>query len=323
VSQLRPARPDDLAAVHRLVRRVEIADHIPIVTPAEELDEWRTDPHFSFADDSRVVDGGDDQLAAYGRVWHRPSDSLQARVFLLGAVDPAHRRRGIGSALFAWQLGRARAILRAQPRDLRAFIRTQAYDFEDSALALYERHGLVPVRYVDELMRPLDRVDPPPSVDGATLAPWDPSRCEELRQVYNEGFSGEGGATPLDRDAWAHRMTAFGMRFDLSWIALRAGEVVAFSLNAHFPGDQAVTGRRDGWIRSLATRRAERRRGLGTALLLASCHGFRTAGFSHAMLGVDSDNPSEAYRLYQRVGFRRLHRSIQHQLEVEPGEGAP
>jgi ribosomal protein S18 acetylase RimI-like enzyme len=34
------------------------------------------------------------------------------------------------------------------------------------------------------------------------------------------------------------------------------------------------------------------------------------------MLGVDSDNPSGAYRLYERVGFRRLHRMIQHQREV-------
>jgi mycothiol synthase len=316
VSQLRPARPDDLAAIHRLVRRVEVADRIPIVTPAGELDEWRTDPHFSFADDSRVVEAGG-ELAAWGRVWYRPSDSLKVRVFLLGGVDPAHRRRGLGGALFAWQLGRAREILGAAPHDLRGVIRTQAYDFEDSAVALYERHGLVPVRYVDELVRPLDRIEPVPGLEGVALAPWDPARSEELRHVYNEGFSGDGGATPLDRDAWSHQQTTFGMRFDLSWMALCAGEVAAFSLNAHFPGDEEVTGRRDGWIRFLATRRAERRRGLGSALLLASCHRFRDAGFSHAMLGVDSDNPSGAYRLYERVGFRRLHRSIQHQLEAE------
>jgi mycothiol synthase len=315
VSELRPARPDDLAAIHGLVRRVEIADRIPIVTPPEELDEWRDDPHFSFADDSRVAVSGD-HIAGYGRLWHRPSESLHARVFMLGAVDPDHRRRGLGRAIIEWQLARARAILLAGPPQLRAFIRTQAYDFERDAIALYERHGLVPVRYVDELGRPLDELEPVPPVDGVSLVPWDPDRSEELRAVYNEGFSDQWGTTPLDREAWAHRLAAFGMRFDLSWMAVRGGELVALALNGHFPGDEAVTGRRDGWIRSLATRRAERRRGIGSALVLASCHWFRRSGLSHAMLGVDSDNPSGAYRLYERIGFRRLHRSIQHQLEV-------
>lgn len=315
---LRAGRPDDAPAIHRLVRRIEIADRIPIVTPPEELEEWARDPHFSFAADSRVAER-DGEIAAWGRLWHRPSDSGHARVFMLGGVDPTWRRRGIGAALFAWQLERGREILQAEPAHLKRFLRTQAYDFEQDAIALYRRHGLAPVRYVDELLRPLDDLPPVPTVDGISIAPWDPARSDELREVYNQGFSDQLGTTPLDREAWSHRLSATGMRFDLSFMAAGGGgELVALALNGHFPGDQAVTGRRDGWVRSLATRRDHRRRGIGSALIVASCHAFRGAGLDHAMLGVDSDNPSGAYRLYERIGFRRLHRSIQHQLEVEP-----
>jgi ribosomal protein S18 acetylase RimI-like enzyme len=56
---------------------------------------------------------------------------------------------------------------------------------------------------------------------------------------------------------------------------------------------------------------------VASALIAASLKTFATAGFTHAMLGVDADNPTGAHRLYKALGFERERRSITHQIEVE------
>jgi len=50
---------------------------------------------------------------------------------------------------------------------------------------------------------------------------------------------------------------------------------------------------------------AWRRRGVARALLVQALRGFRDAGFPHAALTVNDDNPA-ALGLYDRLGFNRM-----------------
>jgi mycothiol synthase len=50
-------------------------------------------------------------------------------------------------------------------------------------------------------------------------------------------------------------------------------------------------------------RRPWRGIGLGRALLVHSLRAFERRGLERAVLGVDSDNPSGAHRLYESVGM--------------------
>ena len=50
-------------------------------------------------------------------------------------------------------------------------------------------------------------------------------------------------------------------------------------------------------------RRPWRGRGLATALLVRGMIAFRAAGMDAASLGVDTENPTGAVGLYERVGF--------------------
>ena len=56
--------------------------------------------------------------------------------------------------------------------------------------------------------------------------------------------------------------------------------------------------------------RAHRGLGLGRALLLEGMRALRRRGCTHLMLGVDSDNPTGALRLYESVGFREWRTSV-------------
>lgn len=314
-TKLRPASPDDIPALHALNRLIEIGDQIPIVTPIEEFEDWIDDPHFSFENDS-IVAVVDADLVGFAHLWHRPSTEIQSRAFMLGGVDPSHRRQGVGSSLLEWQMNRGREILAEAPAGLPRYLRTSAYEFEKEAIALYEKHGLVPVRYSYELIRPISEVVPVPETPGIDVVAWDPERDEEIRQVTNASFADHWGSTPVDPEAWKHRIESFGVRLDLSYMALADNQIVGIMLAGHFPGDHELTGRLDGWIMTLGTLRTHRKRGIASALVLTACNAFRDQSFTHAALGVDSESPTGAYRLYQKLGFTELNKSVQHQLEI-------
>jgi mycothiol synthase len=314
-AELRPATTADLEEIHRVNRRIEQHDNLPIVTPLEEFVGWLDDPHLDLAHDTRVavVDGA---IVGYARVWHRPSGERQERAFVVGGVEPEFRRRGVGSMLMEWLLARAGELLRAAPNQLPRYIRSMAFDFEESAIRLYQRHGMKPVRYHDELLRHL--IDLPELLipTGVHIIPWDSNRSEDARMAQNAAFADHWGSTPRDRESWHHDLTGFGVRLDLSFLATAEGEVIGVCRNSHYPSDEAVTGRLDGWIDQLSVVRSHRQRGVASALITASLRSFQEAGFTHAVLGVDSENPTGAYRVYERLGFRPKHRSVMHQLEL-------
>ena len=112
--------------------------------------------------------------------------------------------------------------------------------------------------------------------------------------------------------ATQHRVT--GLALAVLAVAAYAG----VCRNGFYPGDEAVTGRRDGWIRTLSVARSHRGRRIASALVVASLHRFRSAGLTHSALGVDSENPTGAYALYERLGYRPQHRSVTHQLQIGP-----
>jgi ribosomal protein S18 acetylase RimI-like enzyme len=312
---LRPIRAEDLAAIHALQRRVEQHDGFPLATPLAEFEEWLDDPHLDLATDTRLVEAGG-TIVAWGRIWHLPSGEREERAYVLGAVDPAHRGKGIGSALLGWLIGRAEERLRAVPFDLPLHVRVMAFDFQRGALALYARHRLVPVRYTDELLRDLEATPPRPEVPGIAIVPWDLARSEEARRAKNDAFADHWGSTPSDAAAWEHELARHGRRLDLSFLALDGGRIVATCLNGFYPADEGVTGRRDGWVLSLSVVRSHRRRGIASALLVASLEAFRAAGMTHSVLGVDSENPTGAYGVYERLGYRPLHRMVVSQRTV-------
>ena len=313
--RLVPLGRETLPDLYELFRRIETFDQIPIVTPWEEIAEMADDPHVDLPNDSRLA-LDDDQAVGFCHVIRRPGESDHARAFLVGGVDPHYRRRGIGSTLFSWQMQRGAEILRQDSPTVPRFLRTFAFDFEKEAIALYERHGLAPIRYFAELIRPLAEPVAELTVPGIDIVPWEEARSEEARLLMNLAFRDHWGSTPRDRAAWDHLVGGTGTRLDLSYLALAGDRLVGVTINSHYPSDQEVTGRRDGWIGHLGTHPEFRKRGIASALIERSCAHFSESGFNHAMIGVDSDSLTGAYRLYESLGFRPLHRQVQHQIEV-------
>lgn len=300
-----------------LDNRSQQFDGVPRALTLEELLEDLDSPHFDLALDARVA-CRDGELAGWARVWNPPSEVRQERAYLLGEVDPAHRGQGVGRALLGWSLARAQERLRGRSHDLPRFVRVDAFDSIEANHRLYARFGFAPVRWFEEQRRPLVELPPVVVPAGAVLAPWPDDRDEEIWAVHNATFADHWGSPPTGSEDWSQAVRGHGARLDLSAIALDAdsGVVVAHCLNHAYPEDDELTGRREAWIDAVGTLREWRRRGLASAMLAWSMQAFAAAGFTHAMLGVDTDNPTGAARLYRDLGFETERRSITHQIEV-------
>jgi ribosomal protein S18 acetylase RimI-like enzyme len=62
--------------------------------------------------------------------------------------------------------------------------------------------------------------------------------------------------------------------------------------------------RKRGWTEEITTRRAYRRRGLASSLIVQSIRMFREMGFEETALGVDTENLSGALSLYESIGYQ-------------------
>ena len=317
--ELRPITEPDLEPVLALCNHAMTADGITEVLSMEELVDFLTGDEANMATDSRlaVVDG---ELVGLVYTLYLPSDVRLERCYVDGVVAPEHRGRGIGRTLMTWGIDRAKHQLLSSGSDLPKYIRVDDHDFVESSHRLYARMGFKAVRYFDHLLRPLS--DLPPldraQVGGITIIDWDDERREEVRLVKNEAFADHWGSTPTSPTRWTMMMDGSTTRLDLSFIAVNDDdEVVGYCINDRFEADDVVTGRKEAWIGNVGTLRSYRGRGIASALMIRSLHAFAAEGFDHAALGVDSDNPTGAPKLYRGLGFEPHTRSITHEIRVD------
>jgi len=313
----RPVLIDDAGDIHQLTRRWESFWNVPLVTPLHEVEEELSEPHMNLErHTSGVWDG--DRMVAYGRIWHRPSGEILERAYLQGRVDPEYRGRGIGRELLGWQVNTTRGILEAVEAPIPRFMRADEWDWIEGAHRLYRRFGMEPVRYFTDMVKPLDGREEFAPITGIEIVAYDRSRDASALEALNRSFADHWGSTPTDMASYQHRLEGQGVAIDLSFLALCDGQVVGLSLNAHYPEDEELLGRRDGWVESLGVVKEWRRKGVATALLKASFNAFVDAGFTHAVLGVDTESPTDALKLYTGLGFEPTHRSITSELEIKP-----
>jgi mycothiol synthase len=315
-SDLIPATDDRAQGIVDLVNRANVADDIPLAMVHAEMIDLLHGPHMDPARDSRIVLDGD-TVIGYLLAHYRPSGEEQEKIFFQGVVDPAYRRQGIGTALLRWGVERSEQRFAGVANDLPRVIRVDSYEWQSDQIALHAAFGFVGVRYFHEMIRPLADLPTRNEPEGIVIRRWRPDDGEAARLTHNDAFRDHWGSIPADPATWHQWLTDYGTRLDLSFVAYAGAELVGCAINAHYPHDRDLHGRLEGWIESLATARSHRNRGIASALITASIGAFAAAGFDHAALGVDTESPTGANRLYDRLGFTTLRRTVVSQRKVE------
>jgi ribosomal protein S18 acetylase RimI-like enzyme len=129
--------------------------------------------------------------------------------------------------------------------------------------------------------------------------------------TYDESFEDHWGHQPLTQEEWRIFYTHNpDFRPDLTTIAYDTmrNEVAGICIIKSSQDEIDRTGIKICYLPTIGTRRGWRKMGIGTTMLCDAMRKARAAGFDYVRLGVDSDNPSGALRLYQRFGFYVLWR---------------
>ena len=308
----RPYRREDVPALYELLMAVDRADARHFIMTLQDTETQFDDPWSNAAIDSLLAFTPEGQVAAMARVFANPEPLEECRAHLWGEVHPAHRGNGLENFVLDWMEARGQAKLHEMSFDLPRLLRTGVQDDLQDQIALLEQHGFRPARYFYRMRRDLSQPIPagaPP--EGITLRPYRPEQSLGMLQAFNESFADHWGFEPVTESDWNQFfLKRADFRPDLTFAALHGDEVVGFSFNIVNRETNARYGVQEGWVNVLGVRRAWRTRGVASALLCASMHAFKAAGLDDAALGVDTENPTGALRLYERLGFTQVKRFI-------------
>lgn len=302
----RPYGPGDATALTALFNALE--EHAGghpgnVVTETEAvISSTVADPDT----DSLLVFAPDGALVAAGFVGAPPTGGF--RIDAPGGVAPEWRGRGLGRAVFGWQVGRAREIHRAAGSPDGWVVEAHVLVDDHTALRLYDRAGAAPSRYYFEMIAPT-KDDSRPAPGGLRVQPFEPGFERALYDSHMEAFSDHWGFQKRDFDRWVVlTVRSDTFRADLSRLAFDGDDLVAYVLTYDDADPDRV------YIGQVGTLRRWRRRGLAGALLADVLSGTAAAGRGTAYLWVDADSPTGAVGVYEGVGFAVGTRGVEYRL---------
>ncbi|WP_309081776.1 GNAT family N-acetyltransferase [Zhihengliuella sp.] len=239
-----------------------------------------------------------------------------AKANLDGGVHPDFRARGLGGEILARGEARIRRLAAARHPGLPVQIDLWNTLTNDGYQELAVAHGYEAVRYFLDMRIDLAVWTPPEPSDHAA----EPVRITEalsphVHRAHLDAFRDHWNFTPGSIEKWKHFVGGSAFRPEFSRLALdpRYPEdpVDAYVLSEEWDAGEI-------YVALVGTRRRARGRGLASALLTDVVRQARAAGYERIELGVDSDSPTGAVGLYERIGFRPIRRSVEYSKVVEP-----
>ena len=292
-----------------LINLCNQADQIEEVTNLEELRNNYTHLTNCDLDQDVLVVEVDGQMVGYTRVWWVDEPDNGLIYYHLANLHPEWRRKGLGTAMLAWNQSRLRATAAGhdpeRPKAFRAFFD----EHQHGSQALLKGAGYQPERYFFEMKRDLSQPIPEPELpEGLEIRPAEEAQFRQIWEAQDEAFRDHWGYSPgteKDYQRWLGKPDADPEIWKVAW---DGDEVVGMILNIIFHDENQQLKRKWGWTDPICVRRPWRRRGLATALLLESMQELKARGMQYAALGVDVDNPLGALKLYENAGFETYSR---------------
>ncbi|MBI3241644.1 MAG: GNAT family N-acetyltransferase [Chloroflexi bacterium] len=311
-------QPGDEPAILELFRAADEMDKVERGMSAIDLQEWMTAPHINPSTDFFIARADGHPVGFIG-VDSLPGQCEAHYAFCNGVVHPDNRRQGVGAPQMQTAETRALEIMRDFPPGLPKKLNVFCRDTQTTVKALFEARGMTPARYFLTMQCDL-RTELPiaPVPDGLVIRQFRPGDGEAAYAAFEEAFQDHWGYEPLPLEVFRHDfLDAPHFRPELWLLAWDGDQAAGFNFNFVNPGYIERVGRKEGHVAEVGVRRPWRKRGLATALLTQTLRLLREAGMDYALLGVDAENPYQAGRLYENVGFRETRRNVVYRKTLE------
>ena len=266
---VRRARSDDVAAAHAILAAWQEA-----VFGQAEMTAGMVANADAIADASYVAEG-EDGIAGHASVRAESVNVL---------VAPSARRRGIGTALL-------RAAEAAAGADV---LRMIGVTLEPAAAPFarvngYEKASEVWLMGVDVA----DVAGDPAWPDGVSVRTFRDEDAPALKELLDLAYA-EEDEEQLPYEDWRTFMLGDPSFDPEAWfLAVDGDRLVGAALNWD-----------DGFVKDLVVHPGWRGRGLGAALMRRTFAEFAHRGIPRVTLKTDTVNPTQAWRLYERLGMR-------------------
>jgi mycothiol synthase len=307
---VRKYRDGDLEAIVDLINEADAVDRLDEATDVSEFRAVLHRPESDPYNDAFVVLDERQRVVGHARL-DLKNAPRQGRFIAHTVVHPDWRDEPIERLLLEQLWSRAQERRRGLGSKPVQF-RTYCVAYQEMRASLFESLGLRPVRYdLHMVCHPLDDLPHPVFPPGIVVRPYSRGEDDEPAvEVVNTAFGDVMDFATVSLQDFKHWTASPPFRDDLSFVALDAQEMVGLCLCTVREGSAALIGRRDGVIDSFCVRREHRRRRLGLGLLLTALQSFKRTGLESATLDADTDNPTEAIRLYEQAGFREAWRWV-------------
>ncbi len=262
------------------------------------------------------------QAVAYAQVqWgvHEDGRYKGQRWFDVEAtVVPQWRRKDIGRALQTWLEARVRAIAATALPVERQYMSSFTRDKAIGRVAVLQRARFSATDFWYGMERSLAEPVPDlPLPDGLQARPARPDHFRQILAAHKDAAREMPGdmveTTDIELAEFINFATDQLNQYELWQIAWDGDQIVGMVLNNIDVRGNLALGLNRGFTDPIAVRHAWRRRGLAKALIARSLVVLREKGVETAFLGVDTQNPNDALRLYESMGFVKVKSATTYQ----------
>ncbi|MFZ4893366.1 GNAT family N-acetyltransferase [Plantibacter sp. Mn2098] len=312
IATWRPATTDDIEILLELHLAIGPVDHPEFVVSREDVADDFADESIDMALDSLLGFTADGVLVANAEVSLHPDHSTRIQSHIGGGVHPEWRGRGIGSVLLEWAQQRSQQQLASLDLDLPGWSMGYVDERNADGKQLFADAGFRVARYFTHMQRVLaDEIPVLPSPAGLRVIGYTPEYSDRTRRARNDSFRDHWGSLATPAERWEQFVGGPRFRNDLSIIAVDENDdVVGFVLTEVDEEDWAAQGFTGGYIALVGIVRSARGKRLAPVMLSEALRRQQSAGYERATLEVDTESPTGALGLYERIGFTATTREV-------------
>lgn len=300
---------DDFPAMSEVCIKSWMADRIEFMKTGEDFKNgFESNPLRDPAHNLLLVEA-DCRLVAFAEFYLIEKSETELQGFHYSHVLPEYRGDGLREALLRFSEASLEKMIRDRPETLKSSLQSWASSDPNEWQTMLLSRNYEPLWNLFEMVRPsLDDIPDAPLPEGVSVRPitekdyrkvWEATRDEFIHQpwstdeLWNEDHYRQWLESPLFMP-------------DLWQIAWDGDDVVGSVQNFIDNEENRAFGRKRGHTERIFVAPSWRGRGLAKALIARSLRVLKGKGMVDAGLDTEESNVHQAYKLYEKMGYRTI-----------------